>query len=488
MSIRSAWRVLVAALAVAAASVPAESAWRAGARMNHPRVEHTATLLPDGRVLVVGGNGDVEGGGGTWSLASAELYDPASGTWRVTAPLSVPRLGHSATLLADGRVLVVGGTLRSTGGEIFDAARETWTRAGGADAAFGHTATLLRDGRVLVLGGIWGPGNFTYHPATDTWSVAATLLVGRGNHTATRLEDGRVLVVGGFEEANFPTDNGPAHLVEVYDPATNEWSVAAQASEVFGHTATLLPSGKVLIAGGNAGSRLFDPPTGAWESLGPYETTYSPAAVRLPGGDVMIIGGQRMAYRWDFPLGDAQRFNVGSARWSSADALQTARSQHTATRLRDGTVLVAGGRAATGVLDSTELLDAEAPGSIGPGFTGSWYDPAQSGHGIFIQVLPDKRILAAWLSFDPNGVPAWILGVGTYTGNTATISQVEQPTGGRWIPHFDARQVVRKAWGTMVLTFTDCSHGRVDFNSVAGFGTGSIDLTRLTLPAGLACP
>ena len=485
MSIRSAWSLCVAGLILVAAPTMAESAWRPGASMNHARAGHTATLLPDGRVLVVGGQGDVT------TLATAEVYDPASGTWRVTASMTVPRWGHSATLLPDGRVLVVGGTRsdRLAAGEIFDAVTETWTSAGGAGATYGHTATLLRDGRVLVLGGIWGPGNFTYEPATGTWSPAGALIVRRGSHTATRLEDGRVLVVGGFAEYGFPTDNDAVMLVEMYDPEPNQWSIAAEApAEMFGHTATLLPGRKVLIAGGSTAPRLFDPVTRAWEATGPYETTYSPAAVPLPSGDVVIIGGQGKAYRSDVPLGIAQRFNAGSASWSPTSALRTARSEHTATRLQDGTILVAGGSAIGTALDSTELLDTEAPGSIGPGFTGSWFDPAQSGHGLFIQVLPGMRFFAAWLTFDPRGAPAWFLGVGTYSGNTATISQVEQPGGGRWIPNFDAGQVVHNAWGTLVFTFTDCNHGRVDFNSVAGFGSGTMDLTRITRPAGLVCP
>ena len=78
--------------------------------------------------------------------------------------------------------------------------------------------------------------------------------------------------------------------------------------------------------------------------------------------------------------------------------------------------------------------------------------------------------------------------VGTYDGNTAAITDVELPTGGRWIPNFDRNQIVRDAWGTLTFTFTDCNHGRVDFNSVLGYGTGSMSLTRLTQPAGLRCP
>jgi plastocyanin len=127
--------------------------------------------------------------------------------------------------------------------------------------------------------------------------------------------------------------------------------------------------------------------------------------------------------------------------------------------------------------------------NIGPGFTGAWYDPAQSGHGLFIEVLPNNAILAWWFTFSPAGDQSWFGGVGNYSGNTATISQVLQTTGGKWIPNFDPSKTTNVPWGTLTFTFTDCNHGRVDFNStVPGYGVGSMNLTRLTLPSGLTCP
>ena len=132
---------------------------------------------------------------------------------------------------------------------------------------------------------------------------------------------------------------------------------------------------------------------------------------------------------------------------------------------------------------------AAAEFSIGPGITGSWYDPAQSGHGLFIQVLPDNRFLVAWFAFNPASTQQTrFTGVGSYRGHTATITAIEQPTGGRWSSNFDAGKVVHDTWGTLTFIFADCDHGKVDFNSVAGFGSGSMNLTRLTQPAGLKCP
>jgi plastocyanin len=143
------------------------------------------------------------------------------------------------------------------------------------------------------------------------------------------------------------------------------------------------------------------------------------------------------------------------------------------------------GSLATGVI----VVQGAPSFVIGAGVTGAWYDPAQSGHGLIVEVLTNNRFLAWWFAFDPAGTQqVWFGGVGTYSGDTATISGVARTTGGSWIPNFDANRIVNNAWGTLTFTFTDCNHGRVDFNSVLGYGTGSMNLTRLTQPAGLICP
>src|SRR6266581_4723823 len=132
---------------------------------------------------------------------------------------------------------------------------------------------------------------------------------------------------------------------------------------------------------------------------------------------------------------------------------------------------------------------AAAAVTIGPGFTGAWFDPAQSGHGLFVEVLNNNAFLAWWFTFNPAGTgQSWFGGVGTYSGNTAVITQVTQTTGGRWIPNFDPSKLVQIPWGTLTFTFTDCNNGKVDFDStVPGYGIGSMTLSRLTLPAGLTC-
>ena len=126
-------------------------------------------------------------------------------------------------------------------------------------------------------------------------------------------------------------------------------------------------------------------------------------------------------------------------------------------------------------------------GTISAGYTGTWSDSQQGAQRVFIEVLPGNRFFAAWAGFNPEGQQAWFSGIGSYNGKTATISAVEQPTGGRWIPDFDPARVVYKPWGTLTFTFIDCYNGRVEFNTASGYGTGGMDLTRLTIPAGLAC-
>jgi hypothetical protein len=152
----------------------------------------------------------------------------------------------------------------------------------------------------------------------------------------------------------------------------------------------------------------------------------------------------------------------------------------------DGYLRVAGRSADIGAF---EYQSIESSGFIGPGFTGSWFDPQQSGQGLTVEVLSGNRFYATWFTFDAFGKQAWFTGVGTYAGNTATITQTVQPEGARWIPNFSSADIVAVPWGTLTFTFSDCSHGRVDFaSSVAGFGSNHMNLTRLTMPAGLTCP
>ena len=129
--------------------------------------------------------------------------------------------------------------------------------------------------------------------------------------------------------------------------------------------------------------------------------------------------------------------------------------------------------------------------TIDAGITGSWYDSAQSGHGFMLEVLPGNpmRLLVGWFTFAPQGGQAWIIGVGPITDYGAEVQAYESAgSGGRFPPNFDAANVHQQDWGTLTFTFRDCNHGHVQWASIApGYGSGAMDLSRLTLPEGLTC-
>ena len=215
------------------------------------------TLLPDGRVLVAGGSGSTERFGP--KLASSELYDPAAGTWTVAGSMTERRHGHSATLLPNGTVLVVGGyDGRSNSAELYDPITGTWTRTGNLPEPFlGHSDILLSNGTVLIAGGDvpTGPGAIgsahaaVYDPASGTWTATGNMNTARLAQAATLLPDGRALVSGGR------SDGGPGSAtyasVELYDLDTRLWTpIADMTASRSGHTATLLPDGRVLVVGG----------------------------------------------------------------------------------------------------------------------------------------------------------------------------------------------------------------------------------------------
>jgi Kelch motif len=467
----------------------AVSRWVSTGQLNTARYSHTATLLQDGRVLVAGGqSNDCCSNDGR---GSAEIYDPVSGVWSATGSLRVPRTGHTATLLLDGRVLVIG-----VPSELYDPGTGSWTLTGSLSfARDGSTATLLKSGKVLVAGGSNSNSAEIYDPATGKWHITGPLREARYGHTATLLRDGRVLVAGGGFDIDVFNGYG-LQSAELYDPVSETWGPAADLNAVgSGDIAVLLADNKVLVLDGYNVPERYDPDAGTWRNTGSPGQLQLFTATLLSTGQVLIAGGVSTQESGRY-LSSAQVYDDRSGAWSPTSSMMTGRWRHTATLLADGRVLVAGGLGvgANGetALRSAELYESAVmaiSGTIGPGFTGSWYDPAQSGHGLFIQVLPDNRFLAAWFAFNPAGtLQAWFTGVGSYGGNTATITAVEQPTGGRWIPNFDAGKVVHNTWGTLTFTFADCDHGKVDFNSVAGYGAGRMNLTRLTQPAGLTCP
>jgi N-acetylneuraminic acid mutarotase len=342
---------------------PQNGSWAATGSLAAARAEPTATLLPSGQVLVAGG-----GASSGNSLASAELFDPASGGWGPTGSLTRERSQHKATLLPNGKVLVTGapGSSASPGtGEVYDPATGTWTATvrHAADQRARHTATLLSSGKVLVAGGA-ATSPLTsaelYDPASGSWAFTGGLATTRDSHTATLLTNGKVLVAGGKNSNNFLSS------AEVYDPASGSWtSTGSLAVARQNHTATLLPNGKVLVAGGEnsggnpvAGTELYDPASGQWNpTLGNLGTgRLDHTATLLPNGKVLVAGGRGNG---GF-LASAELYDPASATWSPSAGLSVVRRFHTATLLPNGKVLVAGGQTtqtSSGHPDTEELYD-----------------------------------------------------------------------------------------------------------------------------------
>ncbi len=300
------------------------------APLHTPRHQHTATLLTDGRVLVVGGYYPEQG----W-LSDAEVYDPTADVWTVTPMENGHGVSHTATLLQDGRVLVVGGAIGddvlSDRADLFDPATGAWTAA----AALGsvrasHTAQLLADGRVLVAGG-FGYGDaaptdgdaLLYDPRADAWTATGPMVAPRIFSASVLLPDGRVLVAGGATtpvattlritaSATAPVEETPivTASTEIYDPAANTWTAAADLAlpRIF-HDLVLFPDGQALAIGGASEwdsawtehsiiheIERYDPAANAWRIVGELpQPAANGAATPLQDGRVWATGGQNDA-------------------------------------------------------------------------------------------------------------------------------------------------------------------------------------------------
>lgn len=397
--------------------------------LNTPRLQHTATLLSNGKVLFAGG---VDANGNP--LTSAELFDPTTGTFAATGSMNTGRTTHIATLLQNGKVLVAGGAGSSgalSSAELYDPASGTFTSTGGMNHAHSEfTATLLNNGKVLIAGGSDSNGQTAiselYDPAAGTFSLTGSLNTGRYNQTATLLNSGKVLIAGGFIN-----NTGEIASAELYDPTAGTFTATGNMNASrYGQSATLLQNGKVLIAGGAANgplnsAELYDPAAGTFTATGNLNAArVGDTASLLNNGTVLLAGGESTPINGSANVvATAELYDPTAGTFAFTGSLNAPRENQTATLLSNGTVLMAAGQGATAVpITSLEspIATAEIYVLVGISPTGLSF----SNQTIGIASTPQTAVLT-----NNQSTALTITGVTLNGTNTSDFSQTNNCVG-----------------------------------------------------------
>jgi hypothetical protein len=328
--------ILLGALtSVVPVSAQSSGTWAHTGSLNFPRIGHTATLLTNGQVLVAGGEDSQ-----SHLIAASELYNPATGTWAVTGSLATPRIDHTATLLANGEVLVAGGV--STGyiasAELYNPSTGQWSATGSMSVSRAFAgAALLRNGQVLLAGGsnLEGTSNTTaelFTPVTGKWT-ATTDMPGGHSSPATLLGSGKVLVIG----------SGGV----IYDPTTAQWTATGPLYySITGGSAALLGNGDVLAYGNHFScyaAQYFSPSTNTWaRTIGQCGNSVSNGPLALLGTGKVLLAGDEIIYSGHAsPTVRCSLYDPSTNTWTSTGSLLQA-TWRTATLLGNGKVLSVG--------------------------------------------------------------------------------------------------------------------------------------------------
>lgn len=315
---------------------------------------HTATLLQNGMVLIAGGRS------GNNTLSSAELYDPTTGTFTLTGSLLTARCDHSATLLQNGTVLIAGGYYVGNGlptitaSEIYDPTTGTFSAAGPLGTGrYGHSATLLADGLVLVAGGVNSNNGYNfvtlasaelYDPVAGTFSYTGSLNTAR-SAPATLLNNRKVLVAGGGSIGT----GAPFGSAEIYDPTVGTFSYTGSLITArSGNSQTLLQNGQVLIAGGAGANsaamfgELYDPSAATFSDTGSLNLGRSDqTATLLASGQVLLVGGEVDVIAQQL-LNSSELYDPASGVFILNAPTNSMRFFLSATLLNNGRVLITG--------------------------------------------------------------------------------------------------------------------------------------------------
>ena len=372
-NIHSVFRITFAAFLIAVATpiAIAKDSFSATGSMSKARAFFTATSLLNGKVLVAGGLSNPQ------ITSSSELYDSTTGGWTTVGSMSDARYYHTATLLPNGMVLVAGGSSATPGAylsssELYDPSTGVWTVTGPMGIARDHhTATLLQNGKVLITGGFRaipvGPYSSSealcsselYDPSTGVWTTVESMTENRAHFTASLLPNGMVLVAGGVNSS------GTLSSSELYDPTTGHWTATgSMGNKRYNHSVASLINGQVLITGGWGGdsyagyrlasAELYDPTTGNWATVGSMSNTrWNHSETLLPNGQVLVTGGIGYNVRYS----SAELYDPTTGNWTTVGSMRNGRNDHTSTVLPNGNVLVAGGNGVSDYLSSAELFE-----------------------------------------------------------------------------------------------------------------------------------